>query len=88
MEHLFSGYNRGYQKALIDLKNLFENGESQYTKTKKQYKTMVMSVLKLLSEDSYIRDQFQQMGDLNGIVNQYVSVKQKPDGTVFAQYER
>ena len=87
MEHLFSGYNRGYQKALIDLKNLFENSDSAYTKTKKQYKTMVMSVLKLLSEDSYIRDQFQQMGGL-GIVNQYVSVKQKPDGTVFAQYER
>jgi len=87
-ERLFSDYYRGYFKALVDLKNLFENiGRNMpFRWTLKSYRNMVLSVLLLLASDSYIRSLFQDYGGIFNFCNDRVAVKMRPDGTVFAEY--
>lgn len=82
-----SEYGRGYFKAVLDLLNLFETIDQNpaFRLTLKQYKRMVLSFLKLLAEDSYIRDLFREYGGLSFDSGRAV-LKQKPDGTMFAEY--
>ena len=83
------GYNKGYFKAILDLLNLFESVNREHSmgmNTLKKYKNMLTSVLTLLAEDSYVRSLFREYGGAFNIATDTVSVKMKPDGTVFAEY--
>ena len=82
-------YYKGYFKAIVDLKNLFENiGRNMpFCWTLKSYRNMVLSVLLLLASDSYVRSLFQDYGGVFNICNNLVVIKMKPDGTVFAEYQ-
>ena len=83
------GYNKGYFKAILDLLNLFESVNREHSlglNTLKKYKNMLTSVLTLLAEDSYVRSLFREYGGMFNIATDTVSIKMKPDGTVFAEY--
>ena len=80
------GVRRGYFQALFDLYHLFSSGDDDYPRTKKQYKNMVLSILQLLASDSYVCDLFREYGGFSHWSNNRVSIKQKPDGSIIAEY--
>lgn len=67
MERIDIMYNRGYFKALLDIRNEIE--EIEYLtnnmtelKSKKKYAKLIQSMMKLLTENSELRDDFRTYG--------------------------
>ena len=79
MERIDIMYNRGYFKALLDIRNEIE--EIEYLtnnmtelKSKKKYAKLIQSMMKLLTENSELRDDFRMYGgfqycDNNLVIN-------------------
>lgn len=72
-------YSGGYKAALLDVYNFLEPGQpiEQTCRSKKQYQTMVRSLLELLLLDSIAREDFMNSGGA-------CWVKQAPDGRILA----
>lgn len=79
-------YGKGYFQALLDFREILSSQVMGTLKTKKHYKTALLSCLTLLLTDSYVRDIFMQTKTFP--CNDMVDVKMKPDGTVFAEYKK
>ena len=76
MERVDIMYNRGYFKALLDIRNEIEYLTNNMTelKSKKKYSKLIQSMMKLLTENSELRDDFRTYGgfqyrDNNLVVN-------------------
>ena len=76
MEHMNEMYDKGYFKALLDIRNEIEFLTNNMTelKSKKKYAKLIQSMMKLLTENSELRDNFKtyggfQYGDNNLVVN-------------------
>lgn len=54
-------YSYGYFKALLDFKNAIK-GWDKSLKSKKQYTRAIESYLKVLTEDSWVREKFMEYG--------------------------
>ena len=64
MEHMNEMYNKGYFKALVDIRNEIEYLTNNMTelKSKKKYAKLIQSMMKLLTENSELRDDFRMYG--------------------------
>ena len=64
MEHMKEMYNKGYFKALLDVRNEIEYLANNMTelKSKKKYSKLIQSMMKLLTENSELRDNFRVYG--------------------------
>ena len=64
MEHMNEMYDKGYFKALLDIRNEIEYLTNEMTelKSKKKYSKLIQSMMKLLTEDSILRDDFKMYG--------------------------
>ena len=64
MEYMNIMYNRGYFKALLDIRNEIEYLTNNMTelKSKKKYSKLIQSMMKLLTENSELRDDFRTYG--------------------------
>ena len=64
MEYVNEMYNRGYFKALLDVRNEIEYLANNMTelKSKKKYAKLIQSMMKLLTENSELRDDFRTYG--------------------------
>ena len=64
MEYMNTMYNRGYFKALLDIRNEIEYLTNNMTelKSKKKYSKLIQSMMKLLTENSELRDDFRTYG--------------------------
>ena len=76
MERVDIMYNRGYFKALLDIRNEIEYLTNNMTelKSKKKYAKLIQSMMKLLTENSKLRDDFRAYGgfkycDNNLVIN-------------------
>ena len=78
MEYVDLMYNRGYFKALLDVRNEIEYLTNNMTmtelKSKKKYSKLIQSMMKLLTENSELRDDFRIYGgfqyrDNNLVIN-------------------
>lgn len=76
MEHMNEMYNKGYFKALLDIRNEIEYLTNNMTelKSKKKYSKLIQSMMKLLTENSKLRDDFRMYGgfkyrDNNLVIN-------------------
>ena len=76
MEYVNGMYNKGYFKALVDIRNEIEYLTNNMTelKSKKKYSKLIQSMMKLLTENSELRDDFRVYGgfkyyDNNLVVN-------------------
>ena len=76
MEYLNEMYNKGYFKALVDIRNEIEYLTNNMTelKSKKKYSKLIQSMMKLLTENSELRDDFRTYGgfkcrDNNLVIN-------------------
>ena len=76
MERVDIMYNRGYFKALLDVRNEIEYLTNNMTelKSKKKYAKLIQSMMKLLTENSELRDDFRMYGgfkcrDNNLVIN-------------------
>ena len=76
MERIDIMYNRGYFKALLDVRNEIEYLTNNMTelKSKKKYSKLIQSMMKLLTENSELRDDFRMYGgfqcrDNNLVIN-------------------
>lgn len=76
MEYVNEMYNRGYFKALLDIRNEIEYLTNDMTelKSKKKYSKLIQSMMKLLTENSELRDDFMTYGgfqyyDNNLVIN-------------------
>ena len=76
MERIDIMYNRGYFKALLDIRNEIEYLTNNMTelKSKKKYSKLIQSMMKLLTENSELRDDFRMYGgfqccDNNLVIN-------------------
>ena len=76
MERVDIMYNRGYFKALLDIRNEIEYLTNNMTelKSKKKYAKLIQSMMKLLTENSELRDDFRTYGgfqyrDNNLVIN-------------------
>ena len=76
MERVDIMYNRGYFKALLDIRNEIEYLTNNMTelKSKKKYSKLIQSMMKLLTENSELRDDFRMYGgfkycDINLVIN-------------------
>ena len=76
MEYMNTMYNRGYFKALLDVRNEIEYLANNMTelKSKKKYVKLIQSMMKLLTENSELRDDFRTYGgfqyhDNNLVIN-------------------
>ena len=76
MERVNEMYNKGYFKALLDVRNEIEYLANNMTelKSKKKYSKLIQSMMKLLTENSELRDDFRTYGgfkycDNNLVVN-------------------
>ena len=76
MEYMNTMYNRGYFKALLDIRNEIEYLTNNMTelKSKKKYSKLIQSMMKLLTENSELRDDFRTYGgfqyhDNNLVIN-------------------
>ena len=76
MEHMNEMYDKGYFKALLDIRNEVEFLTDNMTelKSKKKYAKLIQSMMKLLTENSELRDNFRTYGgftyrDNNLVVN-------------------
>ena len=79
-------YEKGYFQAILDISKLCNDDMSRNFKSKKAYQKFILSGMNLLLTDSYVRDIFMQTKTFPG--NSLVTVKVKPDGTVFADYHK
>lgn len=64
MEYMNEMYDKGYFKALIDIRNEIEYLTNNMTelKSKKKYAKLIQSMMKLLTENSELRDDFRMYG--------------------------
>ena len=64
MEYINEMYNKGYFKALLDIRNEIEylTNEMIELKSKKKYAKFIQSMMKLLTENSELRDDFKTYG--------------------------
>lgn len=76
MERVNEMYNKGYFKALLDIRNEIEYLTNNMTelKSKKKYSKLIQSMMKLLTENSELRDDFKTYGgfkyyDNNLVIN-------------------
>ena len=76
MERVDIMYNKGYFKALLDIRNEIEYLTNNMTelKSKKKYAKLIQSMMKLLTENSELRDDFRTYGgfqyhDNNLVIN-------------------
>lgn len=76
MEYMNEMYDKGYFKALLDIRNEIEflTGNMTELKSKKKYAKLIQSMMKLLTENSELRDNFKtysgfQYGSNNLVVN-------------------
>lgn len=76
IEKVNTMYNRGYFKALLDIRNEIEYLTNEMTelKSKKKYAKLIQSMMKLLTENSELRDDFRTYGgfkcrDNNLVIN-------------------
>lgn len=60
IEYMNEMYNKGYFKALLDIRNEIEFLTNNITelKSKKKYTKLIQSMMKLLTENSELRDDF------------------------------
>ena len=63
-EYMNEMYNKGYFKALLDIRNEIEYLTNNMTelKSKKKYSKLIQSMMKLLTENSELRDDFRVYG--------------------------
>lgn len=59
---MFSRYNDGYFKAMVDVLNMLEKADDDWLKSKKKYKLWVTTWLKLLASNGTIRHYFRVTG--------------------------
>ena len=59
---MFSGYDDGYFKALVDFIAMLEQADDSWLKSKKKYKLWVTTWLRLLASDATIRNLFRLSG--------------------------
>ena len=76
MEYMNEMYNKGYFKALLDIRNEIEflTDNMSELKSKKKYAKLIQSMMKLLTENSELRDDFRMYGgfqyrDNNLVIN-------------------
>ena len=76
IEKVNTMYNRGYFKALLDIRNEIEflTDNMSELKSKKKYAKLIQSMMKLLTENSELRDDFRIYGgfqyrDNNLVIN-------------------
>ena len=76
MEYINEMYDKGYFKALVDIRNEIEYLTNNITelKSKKKYAKLIQSMMKLLTENSKLRDDFRVYGgfkcrDNNLVIN-------------------
>lgn len=76
MEYINEMYDKGYFKALVDVRNEIEFLTNNMTelKSKKKYAKLIQSMMKLLTENSELRDDFRMYGgfqcrDNNLVIN-------------------
>ena len=76
MEYINEMYDKGYFKALVDIRNEIEYLTNNMTelKSKKKYSKLIQSMMKLLTENSELRDDFRTYGgfkcrDNNLVIN-------------------
>ena len=64
MEYINEMYDKGYFKALLDIRNEIEFLTNDMTelKSKKKYAKLIQSMMKLLTENSALRDDFRMYG--------------------------
>ena len=64
MEYINEMYDKGYFKALVDIRNEIEYLTNNMTelKSKKKYAKLIQSMMKLLTENSELRDDFRIYG--------------------------
>ena len=64
MEHMNEMYDKGYFKALLDIRNEIEFLTNDMTelKSKKKYAKLIQSMMKLLTENSELREDFRMYG--------------------------
>lgn len=64
MEYLNEMYDKGYFKALLDIRNEIEflTNNTTELKSKKKYAKLIQSMMKLLTENSELRDDFRVYG--------------------------
>lgn len=64
MEYMNEMYDKGYFKALLDIRNEIEFLTDNMTelKSKKKYAKLIQSMMKLLTENSELRDNFRMYG--------------------------
>ena len=64
MEYINEMYDKGYFKALVDIRNEIEYLTNNMTelKSKKKYAKLIQSMMKLLTENSELRDDFRTYG--------------------------
>lgn len=78
-------YDKGYFKALLDFKNYLDSVPSDILKfnSKKKYENFVKTSLNVLTTDSYVRDNWREMGGRFNKV--FVNLN---DGTVFVKNKK
>ena len=78
-------YDKGYFKALLDFKNYLDSVPSDILKfnSKKKYENFVKTSLNALTTDSYVRDNWREMG--GRLNNVFVNLN---DGTVFVKNKK
>lgn len=64
MEYMNEMYDKGYFKALLDIRNEIEFLTNDMTelKSKKKYAKLIQSMMKLLTENSELREDFRMYG--------------------------
>jgi hypothetical protein len=64
IEYVNEMYNKGYFKALLDIRNEIEflTNNTTELKSKKKYAKLIQSMMKLLTENSELRDGFRMYG--------------------------
>ena len=65
MEYINEMYDKGYFKALLDIRNEIEflTNNTTELKSKKKYAKLIQSMMKLLTENSELRDDFKTYGE-------------------------
>ena len=64
MEYMNEMYDKGYFKALLDIRNEIEflTNDMPELKSKKKYAKLIQSMMKLLTENSELREDFRMYG--------------------------
>ena len=70
-----------YFKALLDFRNMLERHEDSFLKSKKKYKTFVMSFLDIMLRNPTLLDEFMVYGGDTRYLSDELLIK--PNGEVF-----